>query len=51
MQTMRTIHQIQQEGTGVYVITRGDVGQIVKAAKAKKIEMISPWLRKKKGGK
>jgi hypothetical protein len=48
---MRTVNQIAKEGTGVYIITRGDVGQIVKAAKAKKVEMISPWLRKKKGSK
>ena len=48
---MRNVNQIAKEGTGVYIITRGDVGQIVKAAKAKKVEMISPWLRKKKGSK
>ena len=48
---MRTVNQIAKEGTGVYIITRGDVGQIVKAAKAKNIEMISPWLRKKKASK
>ena len=48
---MRTVNQIAKEGTGVYIITRGDVGEIVKACKAKKVEMISPWLRKKKGSK
>lgn len=48
---MRTIHQIQQEGTGVYRLTRGDVGEIVKACKAKKMPMVSPWNRKKKGTK
>ena len=48
---MRTIHQIQQEGTGVYRLTRGDVGEIIKACKAKKVPMVSPWNRKKKGSK
>ena len=48
---MRTVNQIAKEGTGVYIITRGDVGEIVKACKAKKMPMVSPWNRKKKGSK
>ena len=48
---MRTVNQIAKEGTGVYIITRGDVGEIIKACKAKKMPMVSPWNRKKKGSK
>lgn len=48
---MRTVNQIAKEGTGVYIITRGDVGEIIKACKAKKVPMVSPWNRKKKGSK
>lgn len=48
---MRTVNQIAKEGTGVYIITRGDVGQIIKACKAKKVPVVSPWNRKKKGSK
>ena len=37
---MRTVNQIAKEGTGVYCLTRGDVGQIIKACKAKKMPMM-----------
>lgn len=48
---MRTVNQIAKEGTGVYRLTRGDVGEIIKACKAKKVPMVSPWNRKKKASK
>lgn len=48
---MKTIDQIQKEGSGPYVLRKGDVGEIVRACNALKLPMISPWNRKKKAAK
>jgi hypothetical protein len=45
---MKTIDQIQKEGSGPYVLRKGDVGEIVRACKALKLPGVSPWNRKKK---
>lgn len=48
---MRTVEQIAKEGTGVYVLKKGEIGQIMKACKAKKLNFSSFWTRKRKAAK
>jgi|DEB0MinimDraft_3_1074331.scaffolds.fasta_scaffold207540_2 hypothetical protein len=45
---MRNVDQIQKQGTGPYVIKKGEVGEIVRACKAMKLPGVSPWNRRKK---
>ena len=44
---MKTVQDIQKEGTGHFRLKKGDISEIVKAAKAKKLEVISQWNRKR----
>jgi hypothetical protein len=44
---MRTAKEIQREGNGHYRFRKGDISEIVKAAKAKKLEVVSHWNRKR----
>jgi hypothetical protein len=44
---MRLVQDIMREGTGIKVLSRKDVGEAVRAAKAKKTEFTSFWTRKR----
>jgi hypothetical protein len=44
---MKTVQDIQKEGTGHFRFRKGDISEIVKAAKAKKLEVVSHWNRKR----
>jgi hypothetical protein len=44
---MRSAKEIQREGDGIKVLSRKDVGEAVRAAKAKKTEFTSFWTRKR----
>jgi hypothetical protein len=44
---MRSVQDIQKEGSGLKVLSRKDVGEAVRAAKAKKTEFTSFWTRKR----
>ena len=46
-ETMRSVQDIMREGTGIKVLSRKDVGEAVRAAKAKKTEFTSFWTRKR----
>jgi hypothetical protein len=45
--SMRSVQEIMREGTGIKVLSRKDVGEAVRAAKAKKTEFTSFWTRKR----
>jgi hypothetical protein len=45
---MKTVKDIQAEGTGLKVLSRKDVGEAFRAAKAKKMELHSFWNRKRR---
>jgi hypothetical protein len=44
---MKSVQDIMREGTGLKVISRKDVGEAFRAAKAKKTEFTSFWTRKR----
>ena len=44
---MRSVQDIMREGSGIKVLSRKDVGEAVRAAKAKKTEFASFWTRKR----
>jgi hypothetical protein len=44
---MRSVQDIMREGNGIKVLSRKDVGEAVRAAKAKKTEFTSFWTRKR----
>ena len=44
---MKSVKDIQREGTGLKVLSRQDVGDAFRAAKAKKTEFTSFWTRKR----
>ena len=44
---MRSAKEIQREGDGIRVLSRGEVGAAFKAARAKKMEFTSFWTRKR----
>jgi hypothetical protein len=44
---MRSVQDIQKEGSGLKVLSRKDVGEAARAAKAKKTEFTSFWTRKR----
>ena len=44
---MKSAKEIQREGNGLRVLTRGEVGAAFKAARAKKMEFTSYWTRKR----
>jgi hypothetical protein len=46
-ESMRSAKEIQREGDGLRVLSRGEVGAAFKAARAKKIETTSYWTRKR----
>ena len=49
---MKSAKEIQRDGNGLRVLSRGEVGAAFKAARAKKMEFTSFWTRKKgKGSK
>jgi hypothetical protein len=43
---MRSVQDIMREGTGIKVLSRKDVGEAFRAAKAKKMKLHSFWNRK-----
>ncbi len=45
---MRSVQDIMREGTGIKVLSRKDVGEAFRAAKAKKMELHSFWNRKRR---
>lgn len=47
---MRSAKEIQREGDGIRVLSRGEVGAAFKAARAKKMEFTSFWTRKRGKG-
>jgi hypothetical protein len=44
---MRSAKEIQREGDGIRVLSRGEVGAAFKAARAKKMEFTSFWTRRR----
>jgi len=44
---VRSAKEIQREGDGIRVLSRGEVGAAFKAARAKKMEFTSFWTRKR----
>jgi hypothetical protein len=44
---MRSAKEIQREGDGLRVLSRGEVGAAFRAARAKKMEFTSFWTRKR----
>jgi len=44
---VKSVKDIQSEGIGVKVLTRKDVGEAFKAARAKKMEFTSFWTRRR----
>ena len=44
---MRSVQDIMREGNGIKVLSRKDVGEAARAAKAKKTEVTSFWTRKR----
>jgi hypothetical protein len=44
---MKSAKEIQREGDGLRVLSRGEVGAAFRAARAKKIEFTSYWTRRR----
>jgi hypothetical protein len=44
---MKSAKEIQREGNGLRVMSRGEVGAAFKAARAKKMEFTSFWTRRR----
>lgn len=44
---MKSAQQIQQDGTGLKILTRKEIGEVVKAAKKHKIGVTSFFTRKR----
>jgi hypothetical protein len=44
---MKTAQEIQKDGSGHYRFRKGEISEIVTAAKTKKLDTISYWTRKR----
>jgi hypothetical protein len=47
MRSTQEIHRIQYEGTGLRLLSRREVGEAYRTARAKKMEFTSFWTRKR----
>ena len=47
MRSPQEIQRIQSEGTGLRVLSRSEVGEAFRKARAKKMEFTSFWTRKR----